>query len=112
MKTHDDMSENIETRHYADGASATGPAPLPDHSPHGAQEVPTLPARLRKDAEGHAPRRKATLLEAAARIEALETVVAALTETLRLTSDRANGLERAWNEGFHDAVDASTKSAP
>lgn len=101
-----------ETKHYADGSSATGPTPLPDHSPRGAPEVPTLPARLRKDAEGHAPRRKATLLEAAARIEALETVVAALTETLRLTGDRANELERAWNEGFHDAVDASVRVPP
>ena len=29
-----------ETKHYADGSSATGPAPLPDHSPEGAPEVP------------------------------------------------------------------------
>ena len=29
-----------ETKHYADGSSATGPGPLPDHSPEGAPEVP------------------------------------------------------------------------
>lgn len=28
-----------ETVHYADGSSATGPAPLPDHSPEGAPAV-------------------------------------------------------------------------
>lgn len=28
-----------ETKHYADGSSATGPAPLPDHSPEGAPEI-------------------------------------------------------------------------
>lgn len=29
-----------ETKHYADGSSATGPGPLPNHSPEGAPEVP------------------------------------------------------------------------
>jgi hypothetical protein len=30
---------NIETKHYADGSSATGPEPLPDQSPSGAPAV-------------------------------------------------------------------------
>ena len=34
----------IETKHYEDGVSATGVAPLPDHSPDGAPEVVPPPA--------------------------------------------------------------------
>jgi hypothetical protein len=30
----------VETKDYTDGSSATGVAPLPDHSPEGAPEVP------------------------------------------------------------------------
>lgn len=35
---------STETKHYADGSSATGPAPLPDHSPEGAPSVADLDA--------------------------------------------------------------------
>ena len=39
-----------ETKRYADGSSATGPAPLPDHSPEGAPALPSA-ADLDKVAE-------------------------------------------------------------
>lgn len=94
------MNDKIETRQYADGSSATGPAPLPNHSVNGAPQasaLPELPARLRA-IEGsywdYTLTYNVVRLEAADRIEALETTVAALTETLRQTGDRANQLER------------------
>jgi DNA-directed RNA polymerase subunit M/transcription elongation factor TFIIS len=31
---------NIETKTYSDGTTATGPAPLPDHSPRQQDECP------------------------------------------------------------------------
>ncbi len=34
-----DVLHEIETVHYADGSSATGVAPMPDHSPEGAPAV-------------------------------------------------------------------------
>lgn len=75
----------IETRNYADGTSATGTAPLPDHSPAGAPEVSaaTLPTRLRavegRDWE-HTLTYNGVRLEAADRIEELERTCEKLSD--------------------------------
>ncbi len=39
----DPLAPPLETRHYADGTSSTGTAPLPEHSPDGAETVSVEP---------------------------------------------------------------------
>lgn len=54
----------IETVHYADGSSATGVAPLPDHSPEGAPAIEAPPVAVPVTGDTTADPETAKILDA------------------------------------------------